>query len=308
MFPILVFFALAMCSRAWHENGHYTIAYIAYEELSQTEPEVIDWVLTLLEPLQQECGEENYPFIECASWADKARVAEWRLLMYHHFISIPWFDEKAKPQTFFLPKFANVTYGIEETTRHLKSSEEDAFGSSKSIFGKGISIRMLMHFVGDVHQPLHASDRITVSRPEGDAGGNLFPIKNFNEKQMDNLHYLWDTMFEDPKSNIKGPINQSGYNLIKNLAGDIKKQHSRKSLQSTMDENPDPLSWAMESNEIAQSFVYKNIQENDWIPKKYLDQGRKICRRRIALAGYRLADKLREIHSQLNPKTKARVS
>jgi len=40
----------------------------------------------------------------------------------------------------------------------------------------GMAIRFLVHFVGDLHQPLHATSRFTVNMPEGDAGGNDFKI------------------------------------------------------------------------------------------------------------------------------------
>ena len=296
--------ALVATAAAWHENGHYTIAFIAQEDLFKSKPEVIDWVLELLEPLRQECGEKKYPFLESAAWADKVRAQDWRLIMFHHFVSIPWFDEGAKKEEYFLPKFANVTYGIEETTSHLSSVVEDPLAGSKSIFGKGLSIRLLMHFIGDVHQPLHASDRITPKMPEGDAGGNLFPIKHFGEKQMDNLHFLWDTMFEDPKDNIKGFIDQSGYNLIKARSKDIMKRYSRGYFKAQMTLHPSPMDWALESNRIAQKFVYQNVTENGTISNDYADQGRIICQMRAALAGYRLADRLTQIYESLQKKNK----
>ncbi len=35
------------------------------------------------------------------------------------------------------------------------------------------AIRLLIHFVGDIHQPLHAISRVDSKYPKGDAGGNF---------------------------------------------------------------------------------------------------------------------------------------
>jgi hypothetical protein len=47
----------------------------------------------------------------------------------------------------------------------------------------GISLRFLVHFLGDVHQPLHLTNR--------ERGGNGDPVRF--EGRLMNLHSLWDT-------------------------------------------------------------------------------------------------------------------
>jgi hypothetical protein len=37
-------------------------------------------------------------------------------------------------------------------------------------------MRLLMHYVGDIHQPLHATSRVDPKYPSGDRGGNDFPV------------------------------------------------------------------------------------------------------------------------------------
>lgn len=287
---------------SWHEIGHYTITYIAQKHLLETRPEVVDWVLKILEPLSEECGEKDYPFLESSSWADKARVGDWRLLMYHHFISISWFDEGSTPVNYFTEKSANVTFGIQQSIEFLKKGKDDPFAKSLAIFGQGISLRLLIHFVGDIHQPLHASDRITPSKPQGDFGGNLFKISHFGDKVQDNLHYLWDTMFEDPKLNIKGYITKQGYDLIRERAESIMAEYPYKKLESKMEKSATLMSWAYESHSIAKRRVYsKNIVEFGKIPEDYITIGRHICRTRAALAGYRLAKILEDIYLSLYP-------
>jgi hypothetical protein len=52
------------------------------------------------------------------------------------------------------------------------------------------ALKFLLHFVGDMHQPLHASDN-------NDAGGNSIKVTvdGFPHKAKDELHGFWDTQF-----------------------------------------------------------------------------------------------------------------
>ncbi|OHD59795.1 MAG: hypothetical protein A2096_11470 [Spirochaetes bacterium GWF1_41_5] len=63
------------------------------------------------------------------------------------------------------------------------------------------ALKGFIHFVGDMHQPLHAATRATPSLKSGDRGGQLFPIKG----RLENLHYLWDGMM-DKIRNLKRVI------------------------------------------------------------------------------------------------------
>src|SRR5215475_3702736 len=55
-----------------------------------------------------------------------------------------------------------------------------------------VALKFLLHFVGDMHQPLHASDN-------HDNGGNSVKVTvdGFDHKSRDNLHEFWDTQFVD---------------------------------------------------------------------------------------------------------------
>ena len=55
-------------------------------------------------------------------------------------------------------------------------------------------LRLLIHYIGDIHQPLHASSRYTKDYPEGDEGGNAFKVHVNASEQITNLHALWDSV------------------------------------------------------------------------------------------------------------------
>jgi len=75
--------------------------------------------------------------------------------------------------------------------------------------GRSWNLRLLIHYLGDVHQPLHSVSRYTEEYPDGDAGGNLFKIPpSGKDNGVTNLHAVWDAVgykfdnfFQQPLSN-----------------------------------------------------------------------------------------------------------
>ena len=61
--------------------------------------------------------------------------------------------------------------------------------------GDSLDMRLLIHYVGDIHQPLHASSRFTAEFPNGDRGGNSFHLKRNGE--INELHALWDSVLQE---------------------------------------------------------------------------------------------------------------
>lgn len=57
--------------------------------------------------------------------------------------------------------------------------------------GNSFDLRLLIHYVGDIHQPLHAVSRYAKDFPTGDRGGNSFKITS--KDGISNLHALWDS-------------------------------------------------------------------------------------------------------------------
>ena len=58
--------------------------------------------------------------------------------------------------------------------------------------GISTAMRLLIHYVGDIHQPLHATSRVDNQYRQGDRGGNSFPLPI--KDGVKNLHSLWDSV------------------------------------------------------------------------------------------------------------------
>ena len=293
---------LASAARCWHGNGHYLVAYIAQAYLLKTNPEALKWATDLLAPFTEQCGESLYPFVEAATWADKIKDQGWHLFETHHYVPNAWFDQGAQPYAYDPSPEANAAFAIRTDINTLSATQEDPYGSSKSLLGRSLSLRTLIHYTGDIHQPLHAEERVTPGRPDGDQGGNLFLINHYGNPAIDNLHFVWDEMFEDLAEGIRSNLPPKLYLFIKRRAEDIMAEHPFDRHAAQIHANYSATLWAQEGFEIAKAFAYKSLQENAALPAEYLEQGRRICRERVALGGYRLGLTLSDIYAKISAK------
>jgi len=72
----------------------------------------------------------------------------------------------------------NITWELGELISALKNSRapEPNGGAVSWSLGDSFNLRLFIHYVGDIHQPLHATSRFTTNHPDGDTGGNLFTL------------------------------------------------------------------------------------------------------------------------------------
>jgi hypothetical protein len=163
------------------------VALIAEKHLT---PEARQWVLKLLSEnpidpkLNRYCGGASRDAMADAStWADDVRGE--RKNGPWHYIDIPR-GSKRGPLEPFCGQEGCVTRAISEQLAILKDPKADAVKRAEAL-------RYIIHFVGDLHQPLH-----TVTN--ADEGGNCVPVKYFrrgphehNHSFSPNLHSIWDT-------------------------------------------------------------------------------------------------------------------
>jgi len=78
------------------------------------------------------------------------------------------------------------------------------------------------------------------------------------------------------------------------LANEIKKDFPKSNYMNEIKEL-NPHAWAKEGLHISNSFVYRNIEEDKSPSNTYVTEGQKVAKGKIALAGYRLAEMIKEI-------------
>ena len=74
--------------------------------------------------------------------------------------------------------------------------------------GQSFNLRLLIHYVGDIHQPLHSTSRFTENHQDGDEGGNFFKIEPVDK--INELHALWDSVLTEFDNDLQLVSN---YNL-----------------------------------------------------------------------------------------------
>lgn len=286
---------LASPAEAWDRTGHLVVARIAWEELS---PETREAAAALLSQapadssLPQLLPRTSRPLLErraehfqlAAYWPDMVRDTDFpeRHARYHrgnwHYIN--FFFEQRGPErtpherTDLEPQQTNVVERLEFLGQRLGD-----LGVPES--ERAIALAWILHLVGDLHQPLHATARVTELEPQGDRGGNLFSLG-----RRDNLHSFWDGILRS--SNTRWWFQrEDGY--IRRIAESIRLEHPRAGLADRAADLAFDR-WGRESFEIARDHLYPAELERDQKPpRSYYDQAVRLGRERVALAGYRLA-------------------
>jgi hypothetical protein len=241
----------------WSFEAHRLICEIAWRELT---PAVRDSVTVLL------ANDRPYErFSDACIWADQIR-ADPAYARYEtaHYMNVPPGRSGADPAV-----DCAETYCVLEAIRDLTRAVADR---SLSRAERRDALRFLLHFVADLHQPLH------VGRPD-DRGGNDVPVRFLAEDT--NLHTLWDA----------GLVQRAMLDPwdARRLSGSI--TPSERETWADLD----PVTWANESYEIVERSVYRGVTPGARLDDAYADTHRDVIERRIVQAGFRLGMLLNQL-------------
>jgi hypothetical protein len=239
--------------------------------------------------------EGDYPFVECATFADEIKAKGGSFQSPWHFVDIPFLDEGGSLDDY--PQFKlddhNITVIVPGIVDWLTESgnykSNYVYQTLKSHFSdeqqaRSYALRLLIHYIGDIHQPLHATSRVDSKYPKGDAGGNFFTLPTKDGAK--NLHSVWDSMVYEHPETPSLPYSSSDWNSLGNTVSSM----VAKNIFSPSDyENVDINSWANESFELAKSSVYSDITEKKALPQSYIDENQKAIDKQIVIGGLRLA-------------------
>ncbi|MBX9601099.1 MAG: S1/P1 nuclease [Bryobacteraceae bacterium] len=295
--PASVLLVLTMVAPldAWNATGHRAIAAIAYQRLNPRARARVDSLLarhpdflTILTRNATDPGNRMLEAVQAAAvWPDTIK-GDRRF----------WDDEKKDAQpTPLLPGFPDMKMrkpwhykdlpfspdgtplqpaGAENAITALARLMQDVTRPPDDARNPAYALPWILHISGDIHQPLHAVSRFLKDQPDGDAGGN--GVKTAGEKR--NLHWYWDDL----------PGNGSSEVLAAALTREFRPVRRR-----------NPADWLNESAGIAQREVYTfgPIRGSETQPvvldAAYATKAQAIARRRMAEAGYRLADLLNSL-------------
>jgi hypothetical protein len=234
---------------AWGAEGHEVVALIALRELS---PAARTQVARLL-------GGEAM-LVHESNWADEIRDQRRDTGPWHYVdipLRAPGYDSGRD-----CPDRDCVVAQIENDVRILgnRGLDKDA---------RADALRFLVHFVADVHQPLHAEDN-------DDKGGN--DVRTLLGRERTNLHHVWDVDVVEGLGRDAGAVAGG---IERGLSAD-----QRKAWQSGA-----PAAWANEAHAIARDQIYPPLagRRQLRLPRDYAWREADVARTQLAKAGLRLA-------------------
>jgi hypothetical protein len=252
--PVLVVASIVLIS--WGATGHRTIGKIAENHLS---PQAKAAVRELL---------DTETLAQASTWPDEVRSQpDYRHTAPWHYINLPlglsFADFEAKVQGM-----------TQENVYSALQKQEQILGSPGSSRREKIeALKYIVHFIGDLHQPMH------VSREE-DKGGNTIQLSY--EGNGTNLHSLWDSKL----------IEHEGLTYEQ-----MAEKYDQASPAQIEQWQSDPLlQWIWESYQ-ASSRLYAEVDAMNGrsIDDSYYQAHIGIIRDRIEKAGIRLAGVLNKI-------------
>lgn len=164
-------------------------------------------------------------------------------------------------------------------------------------FERAWMTRYLLHVVGDIHQPLHATNFFNSTYKTGDLGGNRIKITLINGTDY-NLHSYFDSIAleQDIDTMIIRPLNETFAKTIEDEARQLMDKYQAASLAELI-AIKDPKVWGVESYEFAVHNIYAFTQKTKQITEEYQSEMRIAMQRQIVLGGYRLAETIAEIYA-----------
>lgn len=289
---LIILFALivsvispAEYAKAWGENGHRITAEIGERNISPHTRSVIASII------------EGESLAEIATWPDDIRSdSNWNFSHPWHFFSInddeSWKNVPRDPDGDVLSALEKLEAFLMDQSKEsivltgtvVKGRGENAVKEvQQKTIGKREALAFYVHFVGDIHQPLH------VGRRE-DFGGNKISVVWFNQET--NLHKVWDELLIKSRS-----LSFTELSTFLNRVPDQQQQEWTSS---------DYLDWAKESKAVRNQVYdfgnqkppyYLNVTTAPVLKWDYRSEALGVTNDRLVMGGVRLAGKLDEIFS-----------
>lgn len=253
LFTLLICFLLipTLNARAkWGPTGHRAVGEIASKHLtSKTKRELKKLLKGESLALASTFGDE----IKSDKRYDKFYT--W------HYINMPMeadYDvSKQNPD-------GDLVSGIE----YCKSVIKDQNASDED---KAFYLKLLIHFIGDLHQPMHVG-------LEEDKGGNDFKVQWFYKDT--NLHSVWDSKMIDDYGMTYSELAKNAEVLTKDQIKELQK--------GTV------IDWVNDTHKLSR-IVYASAQAGDNLRYEYSYKFLNVARKQMQIAGIRLAKTLNEL-------------
>ncbi len=235
----------------WGPTGHRTIGNIAQKHLTKKTKKKIEKILN------------GQSLALVSTFGDDIKSdKKYNKFYTWHFVNYPFGESYKNSQK--NPK-GDVVMGIEKCISILKNK-------NTSIEDQEFYLKLMVHLVGDLHQPLHVG-------LADDKGGNDFQVRWFNRGT--NLHRVWDSDMIDS--------NKMSYTELADNLTEYPKEWVKAKQNGSVDQ------WADEIHLVAEK-VYQSAEIGEKLSYRYSYDNFDTARMQLYLAGIRLAKLLNDIY------------
>ena len=294
LIAVLVFVSMMPFARAWDPLGHMLMMDIAIGELTPKARAELDAAVGRFN--EKEKPDAPYDAVTAACWMDDAR-ARTKEFNGWHYVDLP-FTREGTP----IPEGTRQKPDVIWATGRCEDIVKG--GAEESGIDRDQALVMLLHLVGDIHQPLHTTEH-------HDTGGNRARISNLKDVEADlifsqggNLHFFWDSAYRREFKDGEVAVSYSGpffspeapvaghreaRKIVDREAAEIRKKYPPESFGDV--KSGSASSWALETHALGYDLAYGKLPAGKPVvlDKDYVEASRACAEKRIALAGYRLA-------------------
>jgi hypothetical protein len=320
-------------AHGWHDGGHMLIARIAWLRLTEPQRQTVferlkahpHFESSLIAGRPHDATDAEWAFMQASTWADYVRppkgmpkdaVAVHALHKFHraawHHVGFPY--RAGQPASAVprdpLAREGNIVAQIAQTLDVLDGNaahDPGAVAGLSDDANAAVRICWLFHLVGDVHQPMNdiilIDENVFPDGNHGDEGGSLLAMRPSATDPPMRLHAYWDGLIG----------SEVRFDDIRRMAGELMRDpvFAPKTFAELADHRH-PREWAAESYRVAATEIYRDGAlplvlwrdvERGAVPADRVPalsgedaaRAQRIARRRVVLAGYRLAEALQTV-------------
>lgn len=261
--------ANAAPAAAWGKDGHQAVAALAARTLTARARQAVE---DLLGP------DAEAQLVAVSTWADYIRFQRPDTAPLH-FVDIPITATRYEPERDCPSPPAGrrdqlARCVVAAIDRNAAIVRDTALAAPV----RAEALKFLVHFVGDVHQPLHCADN-------SDRGGNLVQVRGVaGQGREKNLHGIWDVTVVTAVERQAGVDSGEQLGLQLTASPAELREWSRGSAAD----------WAWESHVVAVNAIYAGLPGRGpadapvLLPADYADRAAPIARQQLTRAGVRL--------------------
>jgi hypothetical protein len=250
LFAIVLFSVPQSIKADWGKTGHRATGEIASQYLSNKAKKAIDQLL------------DGASLAMVSIYADEIKSdPKYREFGPWHYVNYPFdADYTNHPKS----ESGDIMVAIQKCIKVLE--DDNATKKDKAFY-----LKMLVHFIGDLHMPLH----VGIAQ---DRGANRFQVQWFGDGT--NLHRVWD-------ENLLDYYNMSYTELAAN-ANKLSKTQLQVIQKGT------PLDWMRDSRTLCED-IYENTKVGENLKYEYAYRYMDTVRSQLQKGGIRLAVLLNQI-------------